>query len=240
MSISRPLLTPNQITVIRLVLVIPFFFLWFMVDLEWVRSTIVLIFVFIFILDSVDGYIAQKYNMKTTIGGFFDPVVDHLSILAFFLMLVHIELLPLWLIFPLIFRDTLVTFLRQLAQVKGVDVFASAFAKIKAELCYFLFPALYFLQYTDSINIYILSLVGLAVFMVYIFPTLFVYDREYKKLMLYSWVFILSYMSLYLFFQYPALNLFDHVRIAFVLVMLFFYLGSGIQYFYKNWKVLKE
>ncbi len=60
MSISRPLLTPNQITLIRLAMVIPFFFLWFLVELEWVRSIIVFIFVLIFVFDSVDGYIAQK------------------------------------------------------------------------------------------------------------------------------------------------------------------------------------
>ncbi len=238
MSISHPLLTPNQITVIRLVLIIPFFFLWFMVDLDWVRSVIVLIFLLIFILDSVDGYIAVKYNMKTAIGGFLDPVADHLSILAFLFMLAHIGLLPLWLIFIIAFRDTLVDFLRQLAQLKGINLFSSHFGKTKADLCYFLLPTLYFLQYTDNIVIYISSLVGLAIFMVYIFPTLFVYDWEYKKLMLYSWGFILSYLSLYLFFQYPSLNLFEHVQIAFVLVILFFYLGSGIQYFYKNWQVL--
>jgi CDP-diacylglycerol--glycerol-3-phosphate 3-phosphatidyltransferase len=239
MSISRPLLTPNQITVIRLILVIPFFFLWFMIDLEWVRSLIVFVFVLIFVFDSVDGYIAQKYNMKTTIGGFLDPVVDHVSILAFLLMLAHIDMLPIWVAFIIAFRDTLVTFLRQLAQLKGINLFPSNFGKTKAELCYFLFPTLYFLHYTDSIGIYVFSLVGLAIFMVYLFPTLFSYDWEYKKLMFYAWGFILSYVFLYMLFQYPTLNLFEHVRIAFVLVMLFFYLGSGVQYFYKNWDVLK-
>jgi CDP-diacylglycerol--glycerol-3-phosphate 3-phosphatidyltransferase len=239
MHTSNPLVTPNQITVARLVLVIPLFFFWFIVDSQWARSFIVFMFVLIFILDSVDGYIARKYDMKTIIGGFLDPVVDHISIFAFCLMSVHVGLLPLWLIFPLVFRDTLVTFLRQLAQVKNVDVFASTFAKIKAELCYFLLPSLYFLQTTDNINIYVLSLSGLAIFMVYIFPTLFGYDWEYKKLMFYSWFFIFLYLFLYMFLRNPSSILFDHVRIAFVLVILFFYLGSGVQYFYKNWEVLK-
>ncbi len=235
---SKPILTPNQITLMRLVLVVPLFMLWFMLDIEWVRFSIVCAFVLIFILDSVDGYIAKKYEMHTTIGGFLDPVVDHLSIFAFILMLVHIGLLPLWLVLPLVFRDTLVTFLRQLAQVKNEKIFASTFAKIKAELCYFLLPALYFLHGTDTTQIYVLTLISLAIFMVYIFPTFFGYDREYKGLMLYSWIFILAYLLLNRLLLDGGGMLFDQVRIAFVLAILFFYLGSGIQYFYKNKKVL--
>ena len=241
MPTSNPIVTPNQITVIRLILVIPLFFFWFIVDSEWARSSIVCMFVLIFVLDSVDGYIAQKYDMKTTIGGFLDPVVDHLSIFAFFIMLVHINLLPLWLIFPLVLRDTLVTFLRQLAQVQNIKIFASTLAKIKAELCYFLFPSLYFLQHTNAINIYLLSLSSLGIFMVYLFPTLFSYDWEYKKLMFYAWTFIFIYFFVFMLFgDSHSIILFEQVRIAFVLVMLFFYLGSGLQYFYKNRKVFKS
>lgn len=234
----KPFVTPNQITAGRLILVIPLFFLWFMADSEWVRAFIVSIFVIIFIMDSVDGYIARKYDMQTTIGGFLDPVVDHVSIFAFFLMLIHIDIFSIWLIFPLVFRDTMVTFLRQLAQVKNIAVFASTFAKIKAELCYFLLPVLYFLQFTDSINIYIIVLAGLAFFMIYIFPTLFSYDREYKMLMLYSWIFITLYLLSSMSIQNFSLTLFEHVRISFILVILFFYLGSGVQYFYKNKDVI--
>ena len=240
MSTSSPLVTPNQITVIRLILVVPLFCCWFIFDSDWIRSSIVCMFVLIFVLDSVDGYIARKYDMKTTIGGFLDPVVDHLSIFAFFIMLVHINLLPLWLIFPLVLRDTLVTFLRQVSQVQNIKVFASTLAKIKAELCYFLFPALYFLQHTDDINIYLFSLSSLGIFMAYLFPTLFAYDWEYKKLMLYAWTFIFIYLSVSIFFQhFHSIIFFEQVRIAFVLVMLFFYLGSGLQYFYKNREIFK-
>lgn len=236
----KPIMTPNQITVMRLVLVVPLFILWFLIDSEWGRFSIVCAFVLIFILDSVDGFVAQKYDMKTIIGGFLDPIVDHLSVFAFFLMLIHIDLLPLWLVFPLVFRDTLVTFLRQLAQVKGKKIFASTFAKIKAELCYFLLPALYFLHGTDSIQIYVISLIGLAIFMVYIFPTFFGYDREYKGLMFYSWVFIFLYLLVVKLFFNSEIIFYNQVRIAFVLAILFFYLGSGVQYFYKNKKVLNS
>jgi phosphatidylglycerophosphate synthase len=209
-----------------------------MVDLVWIRSVIVLIFVLIFLLDTIDGYLARKYNMMTLIGGFFDPVVDHLSIFAFFLMLAHIKLLPIWLIFPLLLRDSLVTFLRQVAQIKGIEVLASTLAKIKAESCYLFLPALYFLQYTNAISIYVISLVGLAIFTIYLSPHVFGYNGEYKRLMSYTWLGILSYLFLYMVFYYPALELFYHVRIVFVSVILFFYLGSGVQYFYKNWDVL--
>ena len=233
--ISNPLFTPNQITIFRLSLTVPFFLLWFIVDLKWIQFFIVLVFCFIFFLDWIDGYVARKYNMVSQIGGFLDPVVDHISIYALFLMLSNIGLLPLWLIFPLILRDSLVTLLRQLGQLKGIKIFSSSWSQVKADLIYVLCPTLYFLKNVEFHYIYVICIAVLAINIAYTIPKYFCYDSSYKKFMSCSWAFIF----LFIIFQYDSLSLFESLKKSFILVTLFHYLGSGIQFFYKNWYLLK-
>ena len=151
-------------------------------------------------------------------------------------MLVKVKLFPLWLIFLLVLTDHLLDFLRQIGLSKGVKIYASSMAKAGTTLYYVLFPTFYFLQYIDSIYINIISLILLAIIMIYVVPTFFGYDNHYKKCMVSSWIFIF----LYIIIRYDSLALFESIRKSFIFVTLFYYTGSNVQYFYNNWSIVKK
>ncbi len=134
MNSSRPLLTPNQITLLRFILIFPLFIGWFLTQDESIRIGITLAFAVVFIGDCWDGIIAKRYDMRSVFGAYFDPIVDHISYFALCLMLIEAGHLSLWFLFVLLTRDLLVIFIKQLAGASKLVISASIFAKVKTDL----------------------------------------------------------------------------------------------------------
>lgn len=95
---------PNYITILRLLLV-PLV-IWAMLDGR--ELTALLGFVAAGISDGVDGFIARRWNMKSELGAYLDPVADKLLLVSVFLVLAYQDLLPLWLVAMVVFRDGLI------------------------------------------------------------------------------------------------------------------------------------
>ena len=131
---NRPFLTPNQITVMRFVLIFPLFVGWFLTQDESLRIGIALAFAAVFVGDCWDGIIAKRYDMRSVFGAYFDPIVDHISYFALCIMLIEAGYLSLWFLFVLLTRDLLVVFIKQFAGASNVVVSASIFAKVKTDL----------------------------------------------------------------------------------------------------------
>ena len=131
---TRPLLTPNQITVLRFFLIFPLLIGWFMTQDESIRTWIALAFAAVFVGDCWDGIIAKRYDMRSVFGAYFDPIVDHISYFALCIMLIEAGYLSLWFLFVLLTRDLLVVFIKQFAGASNVVVSASIFAKVKTDL----------------------------------------------------------------------------------------------------------
>lgn len=231
---TAPVMTPNQISVARLIATGPLFVAWFLRPDATSRSFIVWGFFVIFMLDSIDGWIARRYGMITPVGGFLDPVADHLSIFAFYLMLCDVGILPLWSLFPLVARDGLVTLLRQIGQLNGVSIVASQTAKIKADVAYFLLPWLYFVWTTDAgRSLFWPAAVVLAIVMTTVYPITFGYDRGYRALMIVTWL----ALGLALALRPERFEIAPYLRSVILIAVLVVYLGSGIEYFVRNRKV---
>jgi len=102
------------------------------------NATLSLIAVVLFVMssftDQLDGYIARKYNLTTTFGIFFDPIVDKILILSMFFLLVDLRFIPLWMVLIFLFREFLVTGIRQVGSLKGKIVGANWMGKTKATL----------------------------------------------------------------------------------------------------------
>jgi len=130
----RPLLTPNQITVLRFILIFPLLIGWFTTQDESIRSWIVLAFAAVFVGDCWDGIIAKRYDMRSVFGAYFDPIVDHISYFALLIMLIDAGHFALWFLFILLTRDLLVVFIKQFAGATNVVISASIFAKVKTDL----------------------------------------------------------------------------------------------------------
>jgi len=94
---------PNYITLARVVL-IPFF-INFMIYGYY--GTALAVFVAACVTDALDGMIARLTHQKTDLGAFLDPMADKLLIIAAFVTLVLLGMLPVWLVIIVVSRDVI-------------------------------------------------------------------------------------------------------------------------------------
>lgn len=95
-------------------------------------------FVIAAITDFFDGYLARKYNLVTNFGKLTDPLADKILVSAAFIYLSAVGVCPFWVSILIIFREFLVTGLRQLAVAQGQVIAADRLGKWKttAQLTY--------------------------------------------------------------------------------------------------------
>jgi len=77
--VTVPLNIPNLLTLLR-ILLIPFFFVVYVLDAGWSNQVATFIFVVAAITDWLDGYMARRLNQYTAFGAFLDPVADKLIV----------------------------------------------------------------------------------------------------------------------------------------------------------------
>jgi cardiolipin synthase (CMP-forming) len=66
------------------------------------------VFVCAGISDGVDGYLAKRFNWRTELGAYLDPLADKLLIVSIFIALGVRGELPLWLVIAAVSRDILI------------------------------------------------------------------------------------------------------------------------------------
>ncbi len=121
---------PNTITVSRLFLTAGFVAA---VSFETFagHATALLLFVLASISDYLDGYLARKLNLVTTLGKLLDPLADKILVCAGFVFLTAEGICPVWITALIIGREFLVTGLRQIAIEKGQVLAADRLGKWK-------------------------------------------------------------------------------------------------------------
>jgi CDP-diacylglycerol---glycerol-3-phosphate 3-phosphatidyltransferase len=83
------------------------------------------------ITDYLDGILARRHNLVTSIGKLLDPLADKLLTSAVMIMLIPLAKIPAWLVFIIIGRDITVTGLRSIAASQGLILDASRMGKNK-------------------------------------------------------------------------------------------------------------
>lgn len=106
---KRAFSTPNQITLIR-ILLIPVFVMFLLIERPYSNYIAAFIFLVLSLSDAFDGYIARKKSQVTELGGILDPIADKLLISAALIFL--IGKIPLWMAIVIIAREWMVTMLR--------------------------------------------------------------------------------------------------------------------------------
>lgn len=81
--------------------------------------------------DFFDGHFARKYGLVTNLGKLLDPLADKILVCAAFVYLSTVGLCPFWITIIIIFREFLVTGLRQLAALQGQAMAADRMGKWK-------------------------------------------------------------------------------------------------------------
>ena len=97
---------PNGISIFRIFLILPILFL-----INARQYKIALVFFIVAVLsDIVDGYLAKKYDWRSHLGTFLDPLADKLLISSTFIILAYSGNIPFWLMSAVIFRDICIAF----------------------------------------------------------------------------------------------------------------------------------
>ena len=121
---------PNGLTIIRILAIPIILFLLFYP--EWIcRLITTLFFLLVAVTDTLDGYLARRRKMVTTLGKFLDPLADKLLIVAALIALIPARGIPAWMVIVIVGREISVTGLRGIAVSQGLVISASTLGKHK-------------------------------------------------------------------------------------------------------------
>lgn len=169
---------PNQLTVIR-ILLIPLFLLFLFISKGVFRFFPLLIFIGAAVTDAIDGHIARRDNLITDFGKFMDPLADKLLTASAFIAFVEIGYLSSWIVILIISREFLISGFRTLAASKGVTIAANPWGKIKTVFQMVLIVVI-LIDHTGYISFalpMITPLVVIAVLLTVISGVTYIYDN---------------------------------------------------------------
>lgn len=127
---------PNQISLARM-LMMPVLIFFYLADFIPYGKLVALIIYFLaWMSDIVDGYIARKYNMVTSLGKLLDPVADKLLVTTVVIIFIADGIIPhpygIIFAFIMFLRDYVVTGIRQIAATKNKVLAANWTNKVKS------------------------------------------------------------------------------------------------------------
>jgi cardiolipin synthase (CMP-forming) len=99
-----PINLPNLITVLRL-FAVPVV-IWAI--LAGYLQAAFWIFLAAGISDGIDGYLARKWDQRTELGAYLDPIADKALLVSIFITLSIVQLIPLWLAIAVVSRDLMI------------------------------------------------------------------------------------------------------------------------------------
>ncbi len=129
---------PNKLTILRMIM-IPLFIALFFIDFKYHYYVAAGVFVLASFTDTLDGFIARKYNLITTMGKFLDPIADKMLVSSALIAVVaYCARLDLWIaitiaVFAMVIlcRELMVSGFRIVASSKNIVLAADGLGKIK-------------------------------------------------------------------------------------------------------------
>ena len=102
---------------------IPFFVFFMLTDVvKYSNYIAVIVFIVASLTDTLDGYIARKYNLVSNFGKFMDPLADKLLVCSALICFVSIpeNPMPVWGVIIIISREFIISGFRLVASDAGV------------------------------------------------------------------------------------------------------------------------
>ncbi len=127
---GMPLNLPNVLSLAR-VAAVPVIILLLVSPGVVLSVVAALFFLLVCITDWLDGYVARKRGLVTSLGKFLDPLADKLLIISSFIMLIPLGRVPAWVVTLIVAREIAVTGLRAVASDMGVVIAAGRLGKVK-------------------------------------------------------------------------------------------------------------
>lgn len=153
---------PNTVTLLR-ISVVPFLFILLTSPGEFWSLILAILFAVASITDMLDGYLARKYNMITTMGKFLDPVADKLIVNTAMILMIPIGRIPAWIVAITIIRDLIVDGIRSISSSEGLYIQASRLGKQKTIAQLFAVTALMIYYPLFGINSHLVGMIILYI-----------------------------------------------------------------------------
>lgn len=135
---------PNILTSFRFLL-IPVFVYFFFSNLAYGVEIAVVTFLFAGLTDTLDGYIARKYNLITKLGIVLDPLADKLMLITVLVSVTFSNNIPLWIIWVVSLKEALMILgAFSLLNENNVVIPANIFGKLSTMLSYIAILAILF------------------------------------------------------------------------------------------------
>lgn len=97
------------------------------------RVIALLLFVILGLTDYIDGIMARREG-STPLGKLLDPIADKIFLAVTFIPLVQLDIMSLWIVWPIFFREFLVTELRRFLTGRDSELKVTDLAKLKTTL----------------------------------------------------------------------------------------------------------
>ena len=229
---------PNLLTLIRLflTLVLVFSFFSHIPFLEKTSSKFIFL-LFIYgvagFTDYFDGYFARKYLTKTEFGKFFDPLTDKFLALSLFIAFLFVKPLGLFIvpIFFIVFREVFITLLRVLCMYKEISMATETHGKLKM-----------FFQILTQVIIWLM-----LIFYAFLseWPAFIIFLSEYYLQYINASIVDIPFYILADYFArqnvpFFAILILEWLPNILVIISMFVTMYSGMLYFIKNWRHLKN
>lgn len=158
---------PTYLTILRMILSVIFMFLMLIPEF-WTKILAIIVFVVAALTDKVDGIWARRSHLESDLGAFLDPLADKMLVDLAFLVLIYLDVVPVWVFALILVRDLAVDGMRMFAAREGVTIAASKSGKLKTT-CQL--TALIIIMLNLVANIEFLAIVGNIILYIALFLT---------------------------------------------------------------------
>ena len=171
----------NNLTLAR-IFIVPLLMVIFLYSTSKTSSLIAaLIFGLAAFTDWLDGYVARKQNIITSLGQFLDPLADKILVCITLIMLLSLDRVPAWMVVVIVAREVAVTGLRIAVAREGIIIESSKLAKYKTAFQLFSIACL-IIHYTYwTINFHLVGMITLWIAMIITLWTGFVYFIKFLE-----------------------------------------------------------
>jgi len=121
---------PNGVTILR-ILAIPLILILLFYMGRGYQLLTALLFLGAAVTDTLDGYLARRRGMVTTLGKFLDPLADKLLVVTTLIALIPAREIPVWMVIVIVGREIAITGLRGIAVSQDLIISASTLGKYK-------------------------------------------------------------------------------------------------------------
>jgi CDP-diacylglycerol--glycerol-3-phosphate 3-phosphatidyltransferase len=171
----------NNLTLAR-IFIVPLLIVIFLYSTSKTSSLIAaLIFGLAALTDWLDGYIARKQNIITSLGKFLDPLADKILVSITLIMLLSLNRVPAWMVAVIVAREVAVTGLRIVVAREGIAIESSKLAKYKTAV-QLLATGCLIIHYTYwMINFHLLGMIILWIAMIITLWTGLIYFMKFLE-----------------------------------------------------------